>query len=818
MATKIGRVRLSMDTTTALGNEDNGVPRWTLRLLGGFQLGELPGGKHLALPGKRERILLAYLALSPKGSQSRRKLATLLWGDNDDETALDNLRTTVWRLRKALGDKQHRVVASDGEDIVLDCGAFAVDALTFLRLAAQPETTELERAAKLYTGELLHGLDVDNDEFESWRRTEAARYREQGIDVLNRLMTRWDELGETERAIETGLRILQLEPLHEAAARRLMRLYGKSGRRGAAIQLYRALAETLRTELGAQPEAETRAAHAEIARGGEETLTPQSPPGAPDRPAHAVSPPVLAAPSVQAGPGRGIKLRWPSGLILAGGLAAALSLAVLTQFGVVREQGQQNEIAKDSATSAARPVSVAVLPFTNLSGDPSQEYLSDGITEEITSALSKVADMRVVARTSAYQFKGENRDVRSIGRQLNASHFVEGSVRSDGGRLRITAQLVEASGGTHLWSETYDRQISDIFAIEEDIARTIAASLRMPLGLDQTRNLISNRLDPESYRQFLRARQLVRARTRGGAQAIEILEPLVARYGDFAPAWVQLSAAYGIMVVAKANVPAEELRRIRTEYGLKRLSAAKRAVELDPNSAGGYWALSTAQTGPGSLLTRENYLSKALALDANNADALNAYGQLLLRVGRVNEAPPIFQRLVTLEPFVPVFIGNLAEALWLNGQNEAVLNLAETAPYGNSRGAELAMVYASMGRFTDAADVVLESSTSVYPPELLKEASLLLRSAPAKTAMPQRLPRLASLGFIYLYIGAPERALEYFEETGASSLLWHSSYAPLRKTARFKALVRKTGLVDYWRAKGWPEFCHPTTGGDFACE
>src|SRR4051812_47840158 len=248
----------------------DGTARWSLRLFGGFELSALPGSERVALPGKRERVLLAYLALSPKGGQQRRKLATLLWGDASDETALDNLRTCVWALRKALGDTEHRAIASEGEDIVLDLAVFDVDALAFRRLAAQSGRTELEAAANLYAGELLDGLGIENDEFESWRRAETARYRDQAIDVLTRLMTQLGASGETERAIETGKRILSLEPLHEAAIRRLMRLYGASGRRGAAVQLYRTLADALKTELDAQPDAETRAVFAELARGGED--------------------------------------------------------------------------------------------------------------------------------------------------------------------------------------------------------------------------------------------------------------------------------------------------------------------------------------------------------------------------------------------------------------------------------------------------------------------------------------------------------------------------------------------------------------------
>src|SRR4029077_18900665 len=200
----------------------------------------------------------------------RRKLAALLWGNATDETLLDNLRACIWKLRKALGDTEHDVIASEGEDIVLDAAAFDVDALAFRRLAGQSERVGLEEAGTLCSGEFLDGLDIDSEEFESWRRAESTRYRDQTVDVLARLMSQFGACGEAERAIETGKRILTLEPMHEAATRSLMQLYADSGRRGAAVQLYRTLADSLKAELNAQPEAETRAVFAEIARGGED--------------------------------------------------------------------------------------------------------------------------------------------------------------------------------------------------------------------------------------------------------------------------------------------------------------------------------------------------------------------------------------------------------------------------------------------------------------------------------------------------------------------------------------------------------------------
>jgi TolB-like protein/DNA-binding SARP family transcriptional activator len=499
-----------MNTASALGTE--GRPRWALKLFGGFELSALPGGEKVAGLGKRERVLLAYLALNPKGKEQRRKLTTLLWGDAADETTLDNLRNCLYGLRKSLGDGEHRVLVSEGEDIVLDASGFEVDVLAFRRLAAQSGRAELEQAAKLYSGGLLDGLDIDSEEFESWRRAEAARFWDQVVDVLNRLVALLSDARETDGAIETGQRLLALDPLHESSVRQLMRLYAQTGRRSTAIQLYRTLADALKADLGAQPEAETRAVFEEISRGDEQqpiapvsTAPPLSPSVARPRdvpagpPPAGVPRPVLAVGAHSHGDAR------RRTLIFAGGLAAALmAVFLLYQFtpGTGTPTAQQQQ---------AGVISVAVLPFANLSSDAEQEFFSDGMTEEITAALAKVPALRVVGRTSAFQFKGQNQDLRAIGQALSATHLIEGSVRKVGNQLRITAQLIQADNGLHLWADSYDRELTDVFAIQEEIALAIAAALRTPLGLQPEGTLVSNRdIDPESYQQFLSARATIR--------------------------------------------------------------------------------------------------------------------------------------------------------------------------------------------------------------------------------------------------------------------------------------------------------------------
>ena len=179
-----------------------------------------------------------------------------------------------------------------------------------------------------------------------------------------------------------------------------------------------------------------------------------------------------------------------------------------TIFSVYPRRGAVVANSKPLARSSA--VSVAVLPFLNLSSDKEQEYFSDGITEEITSALAKVPGLTVIGRTSAFQFKGENKDLRAIGRALGVSNLIEGSVRKAGDRVRITAQLIKAATGDHVWTDSYDRNLTDIFAVQEDVAKAIAAALRVPLGLNQSDALVSNReIDPESHEDYLRAAALL---------------------------------------------------------------------------------------------------------------------------------------------------------------------------------------------------------------------------------------------------------------------------------------------------------------------
>ncbi|HUE66067.1 MAG TPA: TIR domain-containing protein [Rhizomicrobium sp.] len=486
-----------------------------------------------------------------------------------------------------------------------------------------------------------------------------------------------------------------------------------------------------------------------------------------------------------------------------------------------------------NSQSPSRPagVSVAVLPFLNLSSDKDQEFFSDGITEEITSALAKVPGLAVIGRTSAFQFKGENKDMRAIGEALGAKNLIEGSVRKAGDQVRITVQLIKAADGTHLWTESYDRKLTDIFAVQEDIATAIAGALQVPLGLKPGQSLVSNRTaDTGSYEDYLRAKALFRARKL--EDVIAVLKSVVARDPGYAPAWALMAEAYiwttqfnAVEIAVRAGSTDEARRLVRSQYELAE-KAAREAIRLDPKNAVAYEALGNLEEHRGNFTAAEDNNRQALALDPNDPEILYDRGYLLGTTGRIKEAMLVQNQILALEPFVPAYRQRAADLLWAMGQNDAAIKIWEAIAPGDLGKIGLAKAYATAGRYAQAADAL--QALTPKPPDSrqsLEEAARLLRIAPAKIGVPDAVSLLpADLSFVYLFIGAEDLSLEVVEREIAVGYYgglfrnpWGPPSAALRKTEHFKAFVRKAGLVDYWKARGWPDLCHPVGVNDFAC-
>ena len=522
--------------------------------------------------------------------------------------------------------------------------------------------------------------------------------------------------------------------------------------------------------------------------------------------------------------------------VLCGALATVIVLIAWQQLAMAWRDAApvpQQVTAAPPAVPLPAGVSIAVLPFVNLSGDASQEFFSDGITEEITSALTQIPDLQVVARTSAFQFKGDNRNIQAIGETLHATHVIEGSVRKAGDRIRISAQLISADNGTHLWAENYDRQLTDIFAVQEEIAQAIAVALRIPLGLGQTGTLVRSRAkDNESYETYLRAKAGFRSRGMLPlSETVALLEQVVARDPDYAPAWALLGitrAALPTFDAAVASGAVDQARGLVQETLPKAEAAAQRAIQLDPMSAEGYLALALLRVVKRDWLAASDFYARALALDPGNPDALHAYSVMLADLGYVKEALPIRERLLLLEPFIPVFNSVTAAIVWTSGDVDraiAMFSAENTRAYTLSVN-RLAHIYAAQGQYEKAADTLLTTPAGFYLSGTVEAAARVLRAGPdSGAALPDDL-RLGYLGWVYPLVGAPERfydlpkammALGYLPPNGLS-MWWLPHFSALRKMPEFRSYMRTVGAAAYWRARGWPDLCRPVGANDFVCD
>jgi TolB-like protein len=498
------------------------------------------------------------------------------------------------------------------------------------------------------------------------------------------------------------------------------------------------------------------------------------------------------------------------------GLAAVAALALCLGVTAVAAQAP-----------AANGPTLAVLPLANGSGDAAQDFFASGLTDEIAVALTGVRGLGVVARSSAFLLKPADIDIKAAGEKLMASHLVQGTAQVSGDRVRLKVRLVRAADRAQLWSQDYDAAHGDIFDIEEDVAGNIATALGLPPS--PTEPLVRSRMgDFDTYLDFLRAK--VAARPRGAkpmADAAAILERVVAREPNFAPAAALLSYSYALMPLFAPSLRAgnsEEERKIVAATVPRSDALARRATMLDPKSAEAFVALGYANMVQRRMAAAEDAFRSAIALNPNQADGLHGLSQLLAAVGRITESLTMREHLQTGEQFITNYTADTAEIYWLAGDTEKAVAMLQ--PFRPGRTLELALVLASAGRTGEAASALREMPASNYPSGMLESAAKILESAPAKGAAPGALPRIGNLSFAYMHVGAPERVLEFYEDEAAgnyfqpisSTWFWHPTYAPVRRTDRFKKVVRDLGLVDYWRARGWPAACRSAGTDDFICE
>jgi len=507
------------------------------------------------------------------------------------------------------------------------------------------------------------------------------------------------------------------------------------------------------------------------------------------------------------------------------GASLMLLVAGVTAFFLLRHgAGEQR-----SAAGAEQP-SVAVLPFADVSPNQADASFTDGLSEEIMNALGRLQGLRVLGRTSSFAFKGHNEDVRKIAATLGVSHVLEGSVRRDGDKLRITAQLVDASTGSQKWAETFDGTLSDVFAVQEQIATSVASALQLRLVQAQHGAIPGGTTNLAAYEAYLSARAVINTLGITDARkAIDDLERAVTIDPQFALAWAALAEAYTFAVdfppdSALPLTPVELQQRIST--------AALRAFELAPNapqtlrSAGSISMQNRNWVEAGRRFQKAIDLAPPFDFDANLFQAW-----FFLNVGRPREAMPYLQRAMRAEPLLLRPVAVLASTYDMVGETDKALVLLESASAlkGEPSMGTNAHLSILLGRGdSHAIREFLQRNPSAFTDTLLQKlddpeaARAELRRVYANRQNADAAGGLYGVAAWAAYFDDPKLAIDAVRAIGPTQnvfVIWQSSRQSLRRLPEFKQLVREFGLVDYWRTSGnWSQFCRPLGADDFECQ
>ncbi|MFZ1990952.1 MAG: TIR domain-containing protein [Alphaproteobacteria bacterium] len=493
------------------------------------------------------------------------------------------------------------------------------------------------------------------------------------------------------------------------------------------------------------------------------------------------------------------------------------------------------QAAPSETAAAPAGVSLAVLPFVNMSDDREQEYFSDGLSEELLNQLAQIKNLRVAGRTSSFAFKGKNEDLRKIAEALGVNHLLEGSVRKAGDQLRITAQLINATDGSHLWSQSYDRELKDVFKVQEDIAKDVAGALSVTLGVGETARPEGGTTNIEANDKYLRARALAsQLGVSELTQAAEDYRQAVALDPNFALAWYGL---YATLVQLLQYAPE------RAPATLKAMEeASARIMSLVPDT---WWAKSVRLS---QLVTQHRWIeadAEARAVIAaappSDPDAAFVYSQFVGAVGRQKESVEYLKRARQSDPLSLEISGYLQLALMVAGHlDEAQAEYARSESLTGNHARwdffdllrmplrndyDPATVAAKLKKYLSSETFHIKFNQALADNINNRDAALAILRNALKDPENQDLTHLTVIAAwaaayfddIDLALTAMKRNLVDMNSPIVGAL-WISSKAGFRSDPRFKEIVRDLKLYDYWRASGnWGDFCHPAGSDDFEC-
>jgi adenylate cyclase len=478
-------------------------------------------------------------------------------------------------------------------------------------------------------------------------------------------------------------------------------------------------------------------------------------------------------------------------------LAAAVALLLA---GAAAWQVSHLDAGPDTAPA------VAVLPFVNMSGDAANDYLADGLAEELLNVLTRVPGVKVAARTSTFSFRGKDVGVDSVARALGVTHVVEGSLRVAGPKLRVTVQLIEAATGFHLWSDSYDRDAADVLGVQDEIARAIAKSLQVQLSPAIARPPASETRDPEAYRLLVRANQVMRSgSTRETlAEAGALLEEALRRDPDYARAMAALANVLSWQAQNRHTDPDAAYARAR--------ELARRSVALAPTVEAHLVLARDAELQQWDTAAADTHYRSALEINPVDPRALQFRAMFLDRTGRTDEGLAAARTAIELDPLHPGAYNNLAVILRNAGRNDeahdAYLAALRVSPEDPIILSNLANLMSRMERWDEALAYLDRSDARMAPDfqSLALRTNILLRSGRKDEGLAllrdlearPDVPRYR-LAILYTHVGDVDRILDLLEqavdrrEDWAVGIRSPDMFRGIREHPRFVKLLQRMG-------------------------
>ena len=472
------------------------------------------------------------------------------------------------------------------------------------------------------------------------------------------------------------------------------------------------------------------------------------------------------------------------------------------------------------------PKTIAVLPFVNLSPEKDQEYFADGLSEEILHTLTRLPDLTVIGRTSSFSFKGTSRTIQEIASVLGVEHILEGSVRKAGNALRVTAQLVSGVDGSHLWSKSYDRELKDIFAVQEDIATAVADELKVTLGIGESLKQLGGTENIEAYELYLNSKWLRSTNLAITRQALESIDAAIDLDPEFALAWAE--KAHNHILLGGFGPYNHHLEEI--DAGLK---AAQKAIEIEPDLGDGYVHLGYIKGAKREWIEAEHNYRKALELINESLSGDHDFFIVFyMTVGKIKGAQELLKKMRRNDPLNQLIVG------WFYS-NYGFLGDRQRAEEEYRSRNKLLLRSFSDWHDDDITAVRLGSGDVISRDEIVSSIPINTKlkdylDSPEEGLMELRriyssddylnLYDLSMISVWASYFGEPELAMDVIEKhsrmNSLNSYLWFPIFREVRQLPRFKEFVREIGLVDYWKEYGWPDtnICRPVGDDDFECD